>query len=338
MNLYYYLDNNTWEARMKDGFDYSPADLGEILAGIGAPAKPVGEDGIPFLTKEDMLIIGADILETVPENVGALLLLGGLVGAERRENEDAAFSESAASNEESGAQQGAGGTPEKPGEEKNPVTNLSDCDGDCISCGGSCGDDEDSGPDPKVYEILLRTRTKGTVRAKYMISNDMLPLPVPILPSAGSFQPMRMAVSIDQNGFETSMPALLWRGDLFFDFRFDVAKAIRYAQMTGEKAVEDGIAADFIRVLRMGGAPLFYEEMHAAASSFKPADVRNLTVIMKKNVYRISAKKEVYVRAPGTPAKAYLDGARTSLLQAEIGGETALLIRIPAGQHRVSWE
>ena len=66
--------------------------------------------------------------------------------------------------------------------------------------------------------------------------------------------------------------------------------------------------------------------------------IEALTVIMKKNVYRISAKKEVYVRAPGTPAKAYLDGARTSLLQAEIGGETALLIRIPAGQHRVSWE
>ncbi len=333
MNLYYYLDEDKWAARMENGFIYSPAFLPGIFARAGACAKPVTLRGIADLTKEDALVIGADILDIVPENVGALILLGGLVGAEKRPESDGSgpAEENPENVRDIYAEAAAAG-------EKENVTNLADCTGDCASCGGSCGEDEDSGPDPKVYEILLRTRPKGDVRASYMAGSEMLPLPVPILPVAGTFQPMRMAVNGQTDEGGISAPALIWRGDLFFDFRFDLAMAVHYMDRAGDTRGSGILTSDLVRVLRMCGIPLYYENMFAAKSSVKPADLSGVTIVFKDGVLRISTDKPLYLQPPGTPQKAYLDGMAAPLFPIGLNGETARMLSVPAGQHRISWQ
>gem|GEM_PF-6519874 len=331
MNVYYLIDEKKWETRMEAGFDYTPAYLPGILGRAGIFAKAIAPDQVDRLTKEDLLLIGADITDSVPENAGALVLLGGLVGAEAREEKENAGAQGAAS-------ENAGASTAGNKEEVNPVTNLADCTGDCSSCGGSCGDDENSGPDPKVYEILLRTKPKGNVRARYMMESAMLSLGVPILPVAGTYQPMRMAVSVDPNGFESSAPALIWRGDLFFDFRFDLAQAVRFAEASGEKETAQAVASDLIRVLRMCGVPVFYEESAVLASGVRLADPSYMAVYEKEGVMRISADRTLFLRLPGSPEKAYLDGVTEPVTTREYAGEEIRGIRIPAGQHRVSWQ
>ena len=334
MNIYYLIDEQKWETRNEAGFDYTPAYLPGILGKAGIAAKAIAPEDVDRLTKEDLLLIGADITDQVPENAGALVLLGGLVGAENRENAAADSAANAAGPKDGQANADAKGGRK---EEVNPVTNLADCTGDCSSCGGTCGDDENSGPDPKVYEILLRTKPKGNVRARYMMDANMLSLGVPILPVAGTFQPMRMAVSVDQNGFESSAPALIWRGDLFFDFRFDLVQAILSAQQTGEKDTAKALTADLLRVLRMCGAPVFYEEVAVLTAGVRPADPSLFTAYEKDGLLRISTDRPLFMRLPGTPERAYLDGASELILTREADGEELRGIRIPAGQHRVSW-
>ncbi|MBQ6469497.1 MAG: hypothetical protein IJJ50_05550 [Lachnospiraceae bacterium] len=330
MNVFYLIDKKKWETRMEAGFEYSPAFLPGILSRAGIFAREIDPEETGKLTKDDLLLIGADITDTVPENAGALILLGGLVGAEARKADDAGKPGRETADEKDS---GEGGRKE----ETNPVTNLADCDGDCSSCGGSCGDDEDSGPDPKVYEILLRTRPRGKVRARYMTDAAMLSLGVPVLPVAGTFQPMRMAVCVDQNGFETSAPALIWRGDLFFDFRFDVAQAMHFAALAGDAETGKALAADLLRVLRMCGIPVFYEESAAMSSGIRPAEMSLIAAYEKDGVLRISTERTVFARVPGSPEKAYLDGAEETMSVRVYDGEEIRGIRIPAGQHRVSW-
>ena len=330
MNVFYLIDEKKWETRMEAGFDYTPAFLPGILARAGIKAKQIAPEETDRLTKDDLLLIGADITDSVPENAGALILLGGLVGAESGEKNAA------------GAEKGTGPAIGNAGangkkEEVNPVTNLADCDGDCSSCGGSCGDGEDAGPDPKVYEILLRTKPRGKVRARYMTDTEMLSLGVPVLPVTGTFQPMRMAVSLDPNGFETSAPALIWRGDLFFDFRFDLAQAVHSAEAAGDRETAKALTGDFLRVLRMCGVPVFYEESAVLTAGIRPVEPSMLTAYEKESVLRISTDKPLFLRVPGSPENAYLDGAAVPFGAREYEGEEIRGIRIPPGQHRVSW-
>ncbi|MBQ8401572.1 MAG: hypothetical protein IJX14_06540, partial [Clostridia bacterium] len=77
MNILY-LQNNARKNELNSrGIDYTPAYIPAILAWLGASGKPVCPCSLDSLTENDVLLANMDDLEVIPENAGAVILLGG---------------------------------------------------------------------------------------------------------------------------------------------------------------------------------------------------------------------------------------------------------------------
>ena len=77
VNLYY-LQNDTRKNELNEaGVDYTPAYIPAILAWLGASGTPCTPDQVSALGEKDILLANRDDLQTIPENVGHVILLGG---------------------------------------------------------------------------------------------------------------------------------------------------------------------------------------------------------------------------------------------------------------------
>jgi len=74
----YYLQNETRKCELnKAGVDYTPAYIPAILVWLGADGTACTPADLPSLTEQDVLLANLDDLDTIPENVGHVILLGG---------------------------------------------------------------------------------------------------------------------------------------------------------------------------------------------------------------------------------------------------------------------
>ena len=77
VNLYY-LQNDTRKNELNEaGVDYTPAYIPAILAWLGASGTPCTPDQVSALGEKDILLANRDDLQTIPEHVGKVILLGG---------------------------------------------------------------------------------------------------------------------------------------------------------------------------------------------------------------------------------------------------------------------
>lgn len=77
MNILYLINDDRKKELNSRGIDYTPAYIPAILAWLGAYGKPVCPCGLDSLTKNDVLLANMDDLDAIPENAGAVILLGG---------------------------------------------------------------------------------------------------------------------------------------------------------------------------------------------------------------------------------------------------------------------
>ena len=77
MNILYLQNESRKKELNSRGIDYTPAYIPAVLAWLGAYGKPVCPCRLDSLTKNDVLLANMDDLDAIPENVGAVILLGG---------------------------------------------------------------------------------------------------------------------------------------------------------------------------------------------------------------------------------------------------------------------
>jgi len=77
MNIFYLINDARKNELNARGIDYTPAYIPAILAWLGAYGKSVCPCGLGSLTENDVLLANMDDLDAIPENAGAVILLGG---------------------------------------------------------------------------------------------------------------------------------------------------------------------------------------------------------------------------------------------------------------------
>ena len=77
MNIFYLINEDRKKKLNARGIDYTPAYIPAILAWMGAYGKPVCPSCLASLTENDILLANMDDLDAIPENAGAVILLGG---------------------------------------------------------------------------------------------------------------------------------------------------------------------------------------------------------------------------------------------------------------------
>lgn len=80
MALYYYQNKALWQEKNAAGLDYTPAYIKNMLFFMGATGTPCAPDEVANLTEKDVLLIGAETIEVIPQNVGTVILLGTEIG------------------------------------------------------------------------------------------------------------------------------------------------------------------------------------------------------------------------------------------------------------------
>ena len=77
-NLWYYENSTLHAAKNAAGEDYTPAYLTALTAHLGVFARPC--DSFEHLGERDVLLIGAEQIDAIPEGLGGVILLGTSVG------------------------------------------------------------------------------------------------------------------------------------------------------------------------------------------------------------------------------------------------------------------
>lgn len=82
MALYYYINPTLWQEKNAAGFDYTPAYIKNLLIFMGATGTPCSPEQVKDLTDNDVLLVGAETLSEIPQNIGTVILLGTEIGKE----------------------------------------------------------------------------------------------------------------------------------------------------------------------------------------------------------------------------------------------------------------
>lgn len=79
-NVWYLFDEKSRDKLNSSGLNYTPAYIPAMLKRLGVTAKPCSADDIWKLGEGDILLVGADGSEKLPENIGGIILLGSCGG------------------------------------------------------------------------------------------------------------------------------------------------------------------------------------------------------------------------------------------------------------------
>ena len=80
MKIYYLLDKNKQKQYNSRGLDYTPLYLSAMAAYMGIDSNPIEKHQLSLLCSEDILLVGAEKLDTLPDC--RIILMGGGIGRE----------------------------------------------------------------------------------------------------------------------------------------------------------------------------------------------------------------------------------------------------------------
>lgn len=82
MNVFYLYNSEKKQKLNIDGKNYTPSYILALMKYMGIDAKACSLPEISSLTENDVLVIGAEEIDKIPTNPGAVILLGTMVGKE----------------------------------------------------------------------------------------------------------------------------------------------------------------------------------------------------------------------------------------------------------------
>ena len=80
-NVFYLFDTNKRNRLNAAGQDYTPAYIRALLKYMGVSGTACAPEALGMLGKNDVLLIGAESIDAVPEEPGAVIMLGTRIGA-----------------------------------------------------------------------------------------------------------------------------------------------------------------------------------------------------------------------------------------------------------------
>ena len=85
MKIYYLYNENVRDSLNEKGYDYTPAYIEALILYMGISAEKISSDKLSLLEKNDILIVGAERIEKIPDC--RTVLLGSFVGKDAQPSE-----------------------------------------------------------------------------------------------------------------------------------------------------------------------------------------------------------------------------------------------------------
>ena len=80
MNIYYLYNTDTRDSSCSAGLDYTPSYIEAIIAYMGITADKISREDLHLIEANDILIVGAERIDTLP--CCNIILLGSYIGSD----------------------------------------------------------------------------------------------------------------------------------------------------------------------------------------------------------------------------------------------------------------